>query len=213
MLLNNFSKRLGVRCLQIISQHSAWHQTLRCVAIREKQLTRCNNRIAVVRCAVVQRIIVKPNDKVTIRGYIDKRLPYQQTCAIMQPHPQASLDLDIDPSLLSYNHNNTDTVEVTLSNLSTNTVRLDPKTILCELQPVVITSLEAIPEKEEDSIWSQIPALDPDILSKQQMEIGKNLIHDFEDIFSHNEEDAGFYNKVRHQINLLMKNHSSSVIE
>ena len=107
-LLEICGKQLGPRCLQTISHLSSWYLALLCISLREKQLSRHFNRIAVVRSAEHSRITIKPNEQVVVRGFIDKWYPYHQTCALLQPHPQVSSDLDLTPSLIS-----TDTKSIT----------------------------------------------------------------------------------------------------
>ena len=201
-LLETCGKQLGPRCLQTISQLSSWYLALRCISLREKQLSRHCNRIAVVRSAEHSRVTIKPNEQVVVRGFIDKCHPYHQTCALLQPHPQVSSDLDLTPSLISYRYKDADPVEVTFSNLSTHTVTLNPKTVLCEVQPVTITTLEQTSaSNQQDSLLSQVD-LKSENLSKEQQVNGKKLIHEFEDIFSKNEEEVGFCSRVRHRIDL-----------
>ena len=101
---------------------------------RETALTTLN-RIAVVRSAEHRRVIIKTNEQVLVRGFTDRCHPYHQTCALLQPHPQVNSDLDLTPNLISDRYKDTDPVEVTFSNLSTHTVTLNPKTVLCEVQP------------------------------------------------------------------------------
>ena len=73
---------------------------------------------------------------------------------------------------------------MTFSNLSIHTVSLNPKTVLCEVQPVTITTLEqTYASNQQDSLLSQVD-LKSENLSKEQQVNGKKLIHEFEDIFS-----------------------------
>ena len=103
--------------------------------------------------------------------------------------------------MISYRHQLTEPVEVSFSNLSTHTVTINPKTVLCEVQPVDITSLEDVPATVRDSLLSQID-LDSDRLSPEQEAEVKQLLMDFESIFSKHEEDIGFSAKVRHRVDL-----------
>ncbi|VDI39634.1 Hypothetical predicted protein [Mytilus galloprovincialis] len=48
-------------------------------------------------------------------------------------------DLDIVPSLVTYDNNNKqDVIPVHISNITTRTVTIAPRSLLCELQPVVV---------------------------------------------------------------------------
>ena len=133
-VMKDCSQQFGTNFLQRSVQQSSWYLALRCVALRERQLTRHCNRIAIVRSAEKNRITIRPNEQVTVRGYVDKSQPYHQTCALLQPHPQVTVDLDLNPSLISYRHQLTEPVEVSFSNLSTHTVTINPKIVLYEVQ-------------------------------------------------------------------------------
>ena len=132
-------------------------------------------------------MIVKPNEQVVARGYVDEVQPYHQTCALLQAHHQANADLDLTPSLISYRHRDTEPAEVIFSNLATPTVTLNPKSVLCEVQPVTIASLDDVPTSVKDHLFSQID-LTSDILSTELLRTGEALIMEFEDIFSKNED-------------------------
>ena len=199
--MKDCSQQFGTNFLQRSVQQSSWYLVLRCMALRERQLTRHCNRIAIVRSAEKNRITIRPSEQVTVRGYVDKSQPYHQTCALLQPHPQVTVDLDLNPSLISYRHQLTEPVEVSFSNLSTHTVTINPKTVLCEVQPVDITSLEDVPASVRDSLLSQID-LDSDRLSPEQEAEVKRLLMDFESIFSKHMEDIGFSARVRHRVDL-----------
>ena len=137
--MKDCSQQFGTNFLQRSVQQSSWYLALHCVALRERQLTRHCNHIAIVRSAEKNHFTIRLNEQVTVSGYVDKSQPYHQTCALLQPHPQVTADLDLNPSLISYRHQLTKPVEVSFSNLSTHTVTISPKTVLCEVQPVDIT--------------------------------------------------------------------------
>lgn len=45
-------------------------------------------------------------------------------------------DLDVEPLLMDYNHKQTGPIAVKLSNITTRTISIPPRAIVCELQPV-----------------------------------------------------------------------------
>ena len=106
-IMKDCSSLHGTNYLQRVAHESSWHLAFRCVGLREKQLAKPNNRIAVLRSVEHKRITIRPNEKVAVRGYLDKPQPYQRTCALLQPHPQVTTDLDLQPSLISYSPQST----------------------------------------------------------------------------------------------------------
>jgi hypothetical protein len=199
-LLSHCNEQLGARLLQKIS-NQVWYLALRCVALCERHLQKQGNRVAVVRCAEPAHLTVGPNQKTTVRGYIDRAEPYHVTCALLQSHHQANQDLDIEPALITYTPGSRQQVEVTISNVSTQTVTVNPKAILCEVQPCTITSLDDVPTEIQDDVMAQVD-IDSKHLSTEQLSIIKDLVGGWRHIFSLNEEDVGLYGSVKHRIDL-----------
>lgn len=198
-LLREARAQLGDSSLQKTSVQS-WYLAFRCVSVRERQLSRRCNRLAVVRSAELEKVTVMPNEKTVIQGFLSRTQPYHQTCALLQPHYQAHKDLDLEPTLISYNQG-TKSVEVTVSNLTTQTVTLNPRAVLCEVQPVTITALDDVSIREQDDILSQV-SIDKEYLTADEQEVVHKLVKDHEAIFSKNEEDVGLYSGVKHIIHL-----------
>jgi hypothetical protein len=117
---------------------------LRCLTLRERNLRRQQNKLAVIKSAEKKTILIQPNSEVVISGYMDRKLPYYSVCALTQPTKQSSipLDLDITPTVVSYTYHNHETTDVHITNISTRTVSVSPHSILCELQPVHIQSIQ-----------------------------------------------------------------------
>ena len=197
-------EQVGEKYLQDSALFTPWYLTFRCLTIREKTLQKNNNRLAVVRCATQQRILIKPNTSVSIHGYLNQETEYHPTCAIMESTPKSVIpdDLDIAPTVINYNFKQTGIVKVNVSNITTRTVSIPPNAILCELQPVVVENKEAVPTLEKiDNLTEQVKIENSD-LSDSQLNTAKDLINEFEDIFSKGDTDIGHYKGVEHQINL-----------
>jgi hypothetical protein len=50
-------------------------------------------------------------------------------------------DYDIEPSLIQYHHKQNGPVTVRISNVTTKTINIPPKAIICELQPVSVQAM------------------------------------------------------------------------
>jgi hypothetical protein len=208
LLGTNFITKVGAHCkethgeqyLQRVGQ-SSWHMALRCLAVRDRQLKKNHHRVALIRSAEPTKKTVLPNETVTLRGFVDRAMPYQATCALLQPLRNVNTDLDLQPSLIVYSGKNTGAVDVTYANLSTHTVTLNPRSLLCEVQPVDITCLDDLPKEVQNSLLEELD-IHTDRLSPEQREIAVNTILEFEDIFSRHEEDVGLYSHVKHRIDL-----------
>jgi hypothetical protein len=106
-------------------------------------LIKNNYRLGILKSAKRYPIIIPPNGEVTIEGYADKTLPYHQTVALIQAAEKSVIpkDLDIIPNLVDYNYNVTGPVPVTISNITTRTVKVSPRSIIAELQAVTVEDL------------------------------------------------------------------------
>ena len=75
--------KLGEIFLQNSALHTSWYLALRCLIIRERELRKSKNRLAVIRSAQQNTITIPANSSVTIKGVTSKELEYQPTCAMM----------------------------------------------------------------------------------------------------------------------------------
>jgi len=209
LLGTNFLSKVGEECqnefgcqyLQRMGGQSSWYLALKCLTLRERQLTKNHHRVALIRSAETTRKTVHPNETITLRGFVDKAQPYHRTCALLQPLRNVNIDLDLQPSLISYSGRNTGIVDVTYYNLSTHTVTLQPRSLLCEVQPVDITSLEDQPSNVQDSLLAELD-IDNSRLTEEERQRGIDVILRYEGIFSRDEADVGLYSKVKHRIEL-----------
>jgi hypothetical protein len=149
LLGTNFLSKVATDCrensgphyVQRLSTQTTWHLALRCFFLRERQLAKNQNCVAVVRCAESAKKTLLPNESIIVKGVVDRAQPYQATCALLQPIRYSYEDLDLAPTLVSYNGRDTGNVDVTFHNLSTRTVTINPRFVLCGVQPVEIRGL------------------------------------------------------------------------
>jgi hypothetical protein len=57
--------------------------TLRCFVIRENELKKNKDRIAIVRSAVPDKMVLRPNESINVKGYSDRELRYHDTLVIV----------------------------------------------------------------------------------------------------------------------------------
>lgn len=97
--------------------------------LREKELHKRSYKLAVIKCAEMKNIRIPPNRDVAIQGYTTQELPYQPVCCMMQPTDKAAIphDLDIAPSLVSYQYRRNQLLPVHISNVSVESGVKTPK--------------------------------------------------------------------------------------
>ena len=167
--------------------------TFRCILMREKVLQKQNNCLGLIKSAEIQNVIVPPNSVVTLSGYIDKELPYHSTPAMFHPSHFARdyKDYDVEPSLVTYQHKQNGPLTVKINNITTRTISIPPKAIVCELQPVTLETTPDLSSEQEIQNILGLMEFEKSDLSDEQLEEGIHLIRSYMDIFSKTDEDVG----------------------
>ena len=125
-----------------------------------------------------------------LRGSVERKVPYRNVCAVLHPTEHSVIsNLDVSPSIVGYSFTSTYTVEVHVSNLTSQTVVIPPRGLLCELQPVKIEDFNL-----------EISADEKSILTETELKRGIDLILEYQDMFSKNDLDVGFCSRVKHRI-------------
>ena len=195
----------GDRYLQKAQLQTPWYLSLRCLTIRQRELKRNKNRLAIIRCAETTRITIGPNQSVNIKGYLDKELEYNSTCAIIQECQDSSLPdfIDITPTVIQYRYKANGEVDVNCSNLTTNSITISPKAILCEVQPVTVDEsvFEKIEREASKKIFEDIH-IDTKLTPEQNEQV-EALLKKHIDVFSKHDGDIGDCDKIKHRIDLI----------
>ena len=96
-------------------------------------------------------------------------------------------------------------VEVHIDNVTTRTVQIPPKALLCEIQPVNIEDTGVnnahtdVPPRKE---LLDLVTIDEEYLTPEELEISRNIIQQNEDVFSKSDTDIGHTNIATHHIEL-----------
>ena len=74
------------------------------MVLRDKELKRNYNRIAVIRSSISERILLKPNEAIQVKGFIDREMNYPTTTPIIQESQEAGLPeyIDVSPAVIQY---------------------------------------------------------------------------------------------------------------
>lgn len=165
------------------------------------------DQIALVRSANPGKIIIGPNESVDIDGYTDKEIDYGETYAMVHECEDSILPnhIDLTPTVFNYKPGKCQPVKINISNLSKDTVVISSKSILCELQPVVL---------EQQDFNNVLPNIENEILKQTHIDTHQTLtaeetlqIHQLLekhiDIFSTGDTDIGNCERIKHRIDLL----------
>ena len=80
--------------------------------IREKELKKNKQRLAVIRSAELDNVSIPPNSTVTVQCVKSKKLDYHPTCAMLVPTEKSVLpdDFDITPAVVHYTYGKNGTI-------------------------------------------------------------------------------------------------------
>jgi hypothetical protein len=110
-------------------------------------------------------------------------------------------DISTETTLLNYNYKENGTITVRFSNLTRGTITI-PQKAICEVQPVTIET-QLTPNSDEDIKLLEEVDITKSDLNKEQLDIGKDLILQYKDIFSKGDHDLGHTDRVRHCIDMV----------
>ena len=161
----------GPRFLQEANLSTPWYLAFRYVSLRGKELQKHKNVLAFVRLAEHSSVTIPPNTDIVFQGYLQKELPYQPVCALLQSTPKSKIpkDLDVSPVLISYQHRHNGVVLVHKSNVTTRTVTLTAHALPCEVHPV---SVENITSFKNDSESTEVDIMGQVNFSKDELSSG-----------------------------------------
>lgn len=143
--------------------------------------------MGIVKSAEIDRITIPPNGRVTIKGYLDRKIPFHTVVAMPKATEKSSIptDLDVTHSLHLYSYNDIGDIPIEISNVTKRTVSVSLRDILCELQPVTVVGQIVLPEcvtrSDIDSVLSKV-TISTDVKTEENQRC-RNLIKEYLDIF------------------------------
>lgn len=151
-LLGEYRQNFGPKFLQKAKLHTPRYVSFRSMVFIERKMKKTEDRIAIIRSAAQQRIVLHPNETLDLPAYADKQVRYPTTASLLQESEEANIPdyLDVSPGVVNYCYGQRNEYRVTLSNLSTNTVCIEPRAVICELQPVKVADEVMNRMKQED---------------------------------------------------------------
>ena len=203
-MMTNCKEQFGPKYLQNARLSTPWYLAFRCMTLREKTLIKNHNRLALIKSLEKDTVILKPNSQVTIRAGTCHRIEYGQTAAIVEATREGSMpaDLDITPTVITYSATGKDIFNVQISNITTRRVAISPNSIIGELNPVVVQQMQTQPDTQGEPDVSEQITIDTENLTDDQTARTKDLLLQYQDIFSKGDTDIGHYRGVKHKIQL-----------
>lgn len=163
------------------------------MALRQRELKKNKNRLAIIRSAERSRVTIGPNQSVNVKGYNDKELEINSACAIIQGCRDSTIpeSIDVTPTVIQFCYKRNCEINVNMSNLTTNTITVSPKAILCEVQPVTVNEsvFEKLENETSKKVFERIHI--GSTLTSEQKEEVETLLKKHIDVFSKHDSDIG----------------------
>ena len=128
---------------------SAWEVAHKCVMAYNKQLKRDRGEVGIVKSASETTIALQSNQTITLQGKVKRTHCFRQT-VMCSPSKKSVLPegVEVSPTVLNLKNDTEQYVQVTVSNLTCQTVVIPPSASLCQLQEVEKLSTEELPVPE-----------------------------------------------------------------
>jgi len=205
LLLTDCRDTHGERFLQKGKLATPFALAFRCMVIRDKDLKRNHDRLAILKCALTQSVSIGPNQSIDITCTTDKEINHLSTAAIVQETETSSLPkfVDIGPAVVRYEYGKNSNITVNLSNLTSNVVTISPKEIIGELQPVTVdnSGIDQIEVEEPEVDPLQQITIGTDVTNTQKKKLDQ-VLKKHKGIFSTGDTDIGQCNLYKHRIEL-----------
>lgn len=121
------------------------------------------------------------------------KLPHHKVLSMLQSTSNSCIppDLDVTPSLHYYDYDGTSSISIEITNVTTRTVSVPPKALICEMQPVCLAELPST-----DSVSSKLENIVDkinfgDLLTDEKTDRYRSLIGKYQDIFTTGATDIG----------------------
>lgn len=75
---------------------TSWYLSFRCIAIRERELKKNKDMIAIIRSEVPEKITLRPNKSINVKGNMDREMQYPHTSAIINECEESNLPSYVD---------------------------------------------------------------------------------------------------------------------
>lgn len=209
----------GARFLQKMAASTPWWLTFRCLQLQDKALTRTKGRLGLVKSAEMDNIRIPKNGSAVITGSLTDTVMCNRL-AMTDSTEKTVLPsgVEVMPTLINHKGGATDCIQVEILNPTDRPVIIPPRGLICELQEVEQVDMTARDEPDgdtettteasqqhpetEEEFFNLFNLEDTDLDTDQTQKL-RNLLLEYQDIFSRNDLDIGHTSTVKHRIDLV----------
>jgi len=204
-MMDAIEKQHGVQFQQKAELSDAWRFTFRCMAIHHREINRSHGKLAIIKCAMTNKVIIPSSSTVTIPGRIDKHILTTLCTGITESTRESNLPagVSIPPLLVNLGPSST-CVAVQVSNLTNQPIVVSPNSIICQIhacEPVSNTDNSQLRSNPVPDVIDQINVSTSSLTESEQSDVYK-MLGEWSDVFAKDDLDVGLTSVVKHRINL-----------
>ena len=185
---------------------TGWDVVHRCITAYYQHLKKNEGEVGIVKSAAQNTIALQSNQSLTLPGTI-KGLHWKRQCVMLKSTAKSILPagVEIEPAVVNLDDKEK-TVQVTISNLISQTVVIPPSSVLCGLQVVDVEQMPEVPLKD----WGNEEPVEfgtiGNHLTTEQTKTLQSQLQNWERIFAKDDMDLGHTDSVKHNIKLTDSN-------
>ena len=183
----------------------SWQTAFRTIKVQDNSLRRQNYSLGVVKSTSEVRI--RSNCSLIVNGVVDNKLTYRN-CLISTNSCSRSVlpeDVELTPIVSYYDQNSKMELPIRVSNLSSRTIVIPERAVLCEIQPVDLADFpttDSVDSRDENDFLSKFDMTGIKLNPESEKSF-KELLLNWRDIFSQHDLDLGHTKLAKHRIDLI----------
>lgn len=141
-LVDGCREEQGPRFVQKIAHLTPWWLAFRCLSLKKRETARAAGRVGIVKCNSAGTLTIAGNRRMVVTGSVSDAVASGESLVVIHSTPKTVLPdgVEIMPHLIKYAGNGDVTVQVEIANPTSSPVIIQPRAVLCELQPVDVNA-------------------------------------------------------------------------
>lgn len=213
LLMAGCKREHGIQFIQRANLSTPWRLAFKCMSMQEQRDRRAGGCLELIKCASRETMKILPNQTMTVPGFVCDAV-VSDCWSLFQSTDRTTLPdgVEVTPAVI-HNKGKPEVLYLEISNPTGGTVVIQPRALLCELQQVSIEESGLVGQDGNNEIVGDSgsqpgPAfletfnLEATDLTGNQLRQAKELLMEYQDIFSRGEFDIGHTTTIRHNIKL-----------
>ena len=185
---------------------TAWEVAHRCMTAYDQQIRKSSGKIGIVKSEAKRTIPLQSNQTLTLEGKVTRAFCYRQSVMLCKSDKSVlPPGVEITPAVYNLKVTGEQRIQVTVSNLSAQTVIIPPSATICGVEEVDIHEMPEQPEIKSEDIADlniDLTSTEENLTTEQMQELRTRLCQ-WEELFAKDDEDLGHTDAFKHKIVLM----------